>query len=222
MLTSPYERKNYKQKSFYVLLSCLWVNVSRYAYRCLGTDARSLLRILASDSISAITPKGNIGKKGKDKAVPIPIPERLPEPTTKAAGDSIPLRTPRKRKRLLPLPSRKKVDLIEFHININEVLYSKRFAGFKRLHVSLVCLLFFFRFIVPLENIFHSYGDVSITSEGLQILTFARHVWPLSSEGSFTCHTFKYLGKGSRSMPGSCAIHVCNGISSWFALGSFL
>ena len=143
MLTSPYERKNYKQKSFYVLLSCLWVNVSRYAYRCLGTDARSLLRILASDSISAITPKGNIGKKGKDKAVPIPIPERLPEPTTKAAGDSIPLRTLRKRKRLLSLPSRKKVDLIEFHININEVLYSKRFAGFKRLHVSLVCLLFF-------------------------------------------------------------------------------
>ena len=26
--------------------------------------------------------------------------------------------------------------------------------------------------------------------EGLQILTYARHSWPLSSEGSFTCHTY--------------------------------
>ena len=37
-----------------------------------------------------------------------------------------------------------------------------------------------------------SYGDVSITGEGLQILTFARHlpVWSLSSDGSFACHIF--------------------------------
>ena len=34
------------------------------------------------------------------------------------------------------------------------------------------------------ERIFHSYGDVSIAGEGLQILTYARHSWPLSSEGS--------------------------------------
>ena len=36
---------------------------------------------------------------------------------------------------------------------------------------------------------FHSYGDVTINGEGLQILTFARHSWPLSSEGSLACHT---------------------------------
>ena len=37
---------------------------------------------------------------------------------------------------------------------------------------------------------FHSYGDVTITGEGLQILTFARHSWSLSSEGSLSCHTY--------------------------------
>ena len=37
--------------------------------------------------------------------------------------------------------------------------------------------------IVPHE-IFHSYGDVTIADEGLQILTYARHLWPLSSESS--------------------------------------
>ena len=40
------------------------------------------------------------------------------------------------------------------------------------------------------SRIFHSYGDVTITGEGLQILTYARHLWPLSSEGSLACHTY--------------------------------
>ena len=39
------------------------------------------------------------------------------------------------------------------------------------------------------SRIFHSYGDVTITSEGLQILNYARHSWLLSSEGSLACHT---------------------------------
>ena len=45
-----------------------------------------------------------------------------------------------------------------------------------------VCLEFF----VLLEN----FGDVTIAGEGLQILTYARHSWPLSSEGSLACHTY--------------------------------
>ena len=49
----------------------------------------------------------------------------------------------------------------------------------------LVCL----GFIVLLEN-FNSYGDVIIAGEVLQILTYARHSWPLSSEGSLACHTY--------------------------------
>ena len=40
------------------------------------------------------------------------------------------------------------------------------------------------------SRIFHSDGDVTIAKEGLQILTYAWHSWPLSSEGSLTCHTY--------------------------------
>ena len=47
-----------------------------------------------------------------------------------------------------------------------------------------VCL-----FVSSHLRIFHSYGDVTIASEGLQILTYARHLWPLISEGSLTCPT---------------------------------
>ena len=45
-----------------------------------------------------------------------------------------------------------------------------------------------------LSRIFHAYGDVTITVEGLHILTYARHSWPLSREGSLVCHT--YCDKG--------------------------
>ena len=37
---------------------------------------------------------------------------------------------------------------------------------------------------------FHSYGDVTILGERLQILTYAWHSWPLTSEGSLACHTY--------------------------------
>ena len=40
------------------------------------------------------------------------------------------------------------------------------------------------------SRIFHSYGDVTITGEGLQIVTFTRHKWSFSSEGSLACYTF--------------------------------
>ena len=40
------------------------------------------------------------------------------------------------------------------------------------------------------SRIFHLYGDVTITGEGLQILTHARRSWPLSSEVSLACHTY--------------------------------
>ena len=40
------------------------------------------------------------------------------------------------------------------------------------------------------SRVFHSYGDVTISGEGLQILTYARHLWPLSSENSLAFHTY--------------------------------
>ena len=44
------------------------------------------------------------------------------------------------------------------------------------------------------SRICHSYGDLTIAGEGLQILTYARHSWPLSSEGSLACHTYWNMG----------------------------
>ena len=38
------------------------------------------------------------------------------------------------------------------------------------------------------SRILQSFGDVTIAGEGLQILTYTRHLWPLSSEGSLACH----------------------------------
>ena len=52
------------------------------------------------------------------------------------------------------------------------VFFSKRFIDF----VLFVCLEFF----VPLENVFHSYGD----DQGLQFLTYARYLGSLCSGGS--------------------------------------
>ena len=42
------------------------------------------------------------------------------------------------------------------------------------------------------SRVFHSYGVVPITSEGFQILTYTRHSWLLSSEGSLACNSIEY------------------------------
>ena len=44
------------------------------------------------------------------------------------------------------------------------------------------------------SKIFHSFGDVTIAGEGLHILTYVQHSWPLSSEGSLACHTYWEMG----------------------------
>ena len=40
------------------------------------------------------------------------------------------------------------------------------------------------------SSIFYLYGNVTITGEGLYILTYARHLSPLSNEGFLACHTY--------------------------------
>ena len=56
-----------------------------------------------------------------------------------------------------------------------------------------VCLLGLFVWIfLSISRIFHSFGDVIITGEGLQILTYTRH--SLSSEGSSACLTYCQRG----------------------------
>ena len=63
--------------------------------------------------------------------------------------------------------------------------------------IFIFCFLFLLALIVCLFEILrhtreflHSYGDVKIIREGLQILTYTRHSWSFSSEGSLACHTF--------------------------------
>ena len=60
------------------------------------------------------------------------------------------------------------------------------------------------------SRIFHSYGDVTITGERLQILTYTRRLRPLSSEGSLACHTCCDTGHPFlRSSPRTRDIHTC-------------
>ena len=54
-----------------------------------------------------------------------------------------------------------------------------------------ICLFVVFR---PTREIVHSFADVTIACEGLQILIYARYSWPLSSEGSLACHTYYDTG----------------------------
>ena len=54
-----------------------------------------------------------------------------------------------------------------------------------------VCLFWMFS---SHSRIFHLCEDVTITGEGLQILTYARYSWQLSSEGSLTFHTYCNMG----------------------------
>ena len=60
------------------------------------------------------------------------------------------------------------------HLAINVIDYAKTLT-------RNVCL---FGVFSSLSRIFHSFGDVIISGEGLQILTYARQLWPLSSESS--------------------------------------
>ena len=58
-----------------------------------------------------------------------------------------------------------------------------KFLVLKIMFVCLFVCLFVWGFSSH-SRMFHSYGDVTITDEGLQILTYARHPRPLNSEGS--------------------------------------
>ena len=56
-------------------------------------------------------------------------------------------------------------------------------------HTHVQDFLFFWR-LRPTSKFLQSYGGVTITGEGLQILSYTRHSLPLSIEGSLARHTF--------------------------------
>ena len=73
--------------------------------------------------------------------------------------------------------------------------YYTRGCNFIKKNCTYICkllsILFLFLGVSSSHSrIFHSYWDVTITDEGLQILTNTRLSWPLRSEGSFKCHTY--------------------------------
>ena len=57
------------------------------------------------------------------------------------------------------------------------------------------------------------YRDVTITDEGLQILTYTRYSWPMSIEGSLACHNYFDTHTWDRAF-GSGSVTSCfNGLS---------
>ena len=57
------------------------------------------------------------------------------------------------------------------------------------------CFLFFLFFVLSSHStISHSFRDVMNADDVLHILTYARHLWPLSSEGSLAWHTYCNTG----------------------------
>ena len=85
-----------------------------------------------------------------------------------------------------------------FNNNLNNTLLNWLCRTFRHTHLARYNHFGFWFFFVCLflwglssySRIFHSYGDVTITGEGLQILTYAWHSWPLGSKGSLVCHTY--------------------------------
>ena len=59
---------------------------------------------------------------------------------------------------------------------------------------SFVLFLCLFGVFFSNSRVYHSFGDVAITGKGLHISMFARHLWPLNSEGSLLGNN--YCGKG--------------------------
>ena len=72
------------------------------------------------------------------------------------------------------------VDLLDLYVDLSDL----------NVDLSVVVCLFVCLGFSSHSRIFHSYGDVTFAGEGLQTLTYARHSWPLSSEGSLLKNVF--------------------------------
>ena len=79
-------------------------------------------------------------------------------------------------------------------LEISANLYDKQDDLTSPSSTPYIYVLFVFGVFRPTREFFNSLGDVTIAGEGLQISTDARHLWPLSSEGSLVCYTYCYTG----------------------------
>ena len=72
---------------------------------------------------------------------------------------------------------------------------SDKYPFFLRMQEVFLHFLFVYQFwCFPLTWEF-SYGNVIMTDEWLQILTYAQHLWSLSVEGSLACYTYGDTGQ---------------------------
>ena len=78
-----------------------------------------------------------------------------------------------------------------------------------------VCKIFIWSF-PSYSRVFHSYGDVIITCEGLQIFTYSRHWWSLSSEWKIECFKIQNINMNSHKSNK----HIYNCLSHSFLLVS--
>ena len=78
--------------------------------------------------------------------------------------------------------------LLEIILCVSKKIFKVDIAYFTLSFYLFVCLFIWTLSSQP--RIFHSHGNVTIAGEGLQILTYDRHSWPLSLEGSLTYHTY--------------------------------
>ena len=101
------------------------------------------------------------------------------------------------------------------HIDMN-TLYANKIP----LHFHMfVCLGGFF---LSHSRLLNSYGDITFTGEGVQILTFARHSWSLSSKCDLACHTYCDMGHPFTCMWSSPMTHDTHIYCRAFGLGLYV
>ena len=82
------------------------------------------------------------------------------------------------------------------HVWIQNTIFSILNGNHRKERKSIITSLIMFVVLRPTGKIFtHAYGDVTFIGEGLQNLSYARHSWPMSNEGSLTCHTYCDTGQ---------------------------
>ena len=84
---------------------------------------------------------------------------------------------------------------LTLHENLRTALFSRlvRHAiATEDMILDFFCMIVVYR--PTREFAIHMETSCTVTGEGLQILTYARHSWPLSCEGSLKYHTYCYTG----------------------------
>ena len=92
------------------------------------------------------------------------------------------------------LRNRKKTQKVPTSLIWTTVKCNQQSIGTSLFYLPLIKIVLFVWGISSNSRIFHSFGYVIIAGKGFRILTYTRHLWSLSSEGSCACHTYCNTG----------------------------